>query len=360
MQPAKHFFLAFFLGFIACAVLVFFYRESLPFSVSTLSSVSAPLSDSISQNKNIVEENTSKLAVNSGRDIASNGAHTTENVTPEVGQSEAEYWLARLREVQEVGTMERVVEALLNYGHYELDANKLQAVLDEFKVKWLHSVNQFLNNTESLNAEQINELELQRFINRLEQLLVALPSDAELYWLLSRLYLLDNNQYQADYYAVMAASDPRFAQQQKLAEEERAQTEIAPPIEAPLIIPLRRHQNHFLVSATISGQSALLLLDTGASLTGVTQSFAERYPHIIDNSRPILLDTAGGSATGRLFTANTVELGGLLFRDHPTIVFPVMDEQSFDGVLGLDILGRFDFYIDQSRAELHLRYRIEN
>lgn len=360
MNSLKLFCIAFLLGFSTCAALVYYYqRDSL--SATDGADSFAQRADSTMNSsaipptlpQNISQPNHSPIAAaqqkNNAADVAKNNV------------SEAEYWLAQLRQLQKTGSTEDVIQALLNYSHYELDANKLNSVIDEFKIAWLHDVNQFLNSAERLDIQQINGLERQRFIDRLEQLLFALPGDAELHWLLSRLYRLAEDQYQAEYHAILAASDPRFSSlaREKTAVDEPAVTEETKPVQGPLIIPLQRLQNHFLVKVHISGQPALLLLDTGASLTGVTQIFANSNASILTEARPILLDTAGGSAKGSLFTAKTVELGGLVFRDHPTVVYPVMDNQSFDGVLGLDILGRFDFYIDQPRAELRLKYWIQ-
>ena len=50
-------------------------------------------------------------------------------------------------------------------------------------------------------------------------------------------------------------------------------------------------------------------------------------------------------------------MGNLVFNQHILAQLPMDNSQGFDGLLGVDILGRFDFFIDQDAAVLRLKAR---
>jgi hypothetical protein len=58
-----------------------------------------------------------------------------------------------------------------------------------------------------------------------------------------------------------------------------------------------------------------------------------------------------------LFTVTQIGIGDLFFKQHILAQFPMDSSVEFDGLLGIDILGRFDFVIDQNAASLKLKPR---
>jgi predicted aspartyl protease len=122
-------------------------------------------------------------------------------------------------------------------------------------------------------------------------------------------------------------------------------------------LPLTRFGEQYLLTVQIEGNPARLLLDTGASISGVTNTYTRKYPAIIKNTRPIRLNTASGAKDSFLFTVNTLHIGNVHFAQHMLAALPMDDITEFDGLLGVDILGKFDFVIDQDKAILKLRAR---
>ncbi len=120
-------------------------------------------------------------------------------------------------------------------------------------------------------------------------------------------------------------------------------------------LPLTRSGGHFVVSATLDdGRALRLLLDTGATRSVIKPRVAaatlgaERLP------QRIRIGTANG-----VVSASRYRLPGLLlgpFRiDSPELV--VLDLEGLtdvDGLLGLDLLGQFDYRIDPSSGRLLL------
>jgi predicted aspartyl protease len=100
-----------------------------------------------------------------------------------------------------------------------------------------------------------------------------------------------------------------------------------------------------------------LLLDTGASLSGLSKSYTAKYPAMLKAIKPIRLNTASGTHDSVLFTVTNISIDNLVFNQYILAQLPMDNSQGFDGLLGVDILGRFDFVIDQNAAVLRLKMR---
>lgn len=241
------------------------------------------------------------------------------------------------------------LEAWFRYVKLEADARKIDRALKEIKQYLLK-----LNETPSLFGEDFAWL-----IAQFDQLLSFTANDGELHLILASLYIKLNDAYQAQYHALMAVNDPSV---QKRAENVLAAlngtAETATEKKSDeLSVPLQHIGNQYLISVNIEGYSARLLLDTGASLSGLSQSFITRYPSLLKNTKPIRLNTASGTVNTYLFTVDQLTMGDVVFKQHILTLLPMDTAEAFDGLLGVDILGRFDFVIDQDGALLRLRAR---
>lgn len=190
-------------------------------------------------------------------------------------------------------------------------------------------------------------------MSQLESLLNHSDNDGAVHLLLASLYLKHEDSYAAQYHALMAANDSAVqAQAEKILMQLNGDN-----IPDQLILPLVRLGNQFLVEVSIERYPARLLLDTGAALSGVTTAYATRHPDIIKAQRPIHLHTAAGVTESVLFTVDHFSLGAMQFDQHILALLPMHDSAGFDGLLGIDILGRFDFVIDQTSLTLLLKPR---
>jgi predicted aspartyl protease len=159
--------------------------------------------------------------------------------------------------------------------------------------------------------------------------------------------------YLAQYHALMALNQTTT---KKRAEQILASLE-GEKLPEQLKIPLSRLGNQFVAEVVIENNPARMLLDTGASLSGLSKDYTAKYPHLLKSQKPIRLNTASGSVESMLFTVDNLSLGALNFNQHIFAQLPMSDAQGFDGLLGVDILGRFDFVIDQNAAVLTLKAR---
>lgn len=257
------------------------------------------------------------------------------------GSTQAWFLLAHTFEKQ--GNHEAALEAWFRYLDHEDDVLKREEA-----IKAMQSYLVKLFETPSLFDENSPWL-----IAQLDALLELSMNDGELHLLLASLYVQQNDEYQAQYHALMAANDPDMRGR---AEDILAQLD-GTKIPDQLSIPLIRYGNQYLVNVVIEGHGARLLLDTGASISGVSSHYTGRYPGIVKSTKPIRLNTASGIEDSYLFTIDSLHIEQLVFNQHILALLPMGNMTEFDGLLGVDILGRFDFVIDQDASALHLKAR---
>ncbi len=261
----------------------------------------------------------------------------------ETNMNSAQAWFLLANIYQKQAKHKSAIDAWLHYLKVEVEAKKIDQAIRQIK-NYLVMLNE---------KPALFDSDSAWLIAQLNALLNFSLNDGELHLMLASLYLTLADEYQAQYHALMAANDP-VAQQR--AEEILAKLK-GKTVPDDLAIPLLRFGNQFLVSVSIEGHAARLLLDTGASLSGVSKSYTAEYPSIVKATKPIRLNTASGTEDSFLFTVDNLSFGGLVFAQHILAQLPMGDTEHFDGLLGVDILGRFDFVIDQDESVLRLRER---
>lgn len=256
---------------------------------------------------------------------------------------QAAIWLTLAHIYYQTGRKELLLEAWFHYLEEEFDTEKSDSVVKAMKA---YLAKRF----ESPNASGGEKLWL---ANQLTALSDYRTNDGELHWMLASLYIDLEDAYQAQYHALMAANDPSVKRQ---AEEILAQLN-GDDVSGEHVLSLISYGNQYLVQVEIEGFPARLLLDTGASLSGVSDAYISNNPSIVKNQKNIKLNTASGQVDSFLFTVDDLYMGELPFRNHILAKLPMGDNGEFDGLLGVDILGRFDFVIDQDKLKLHLNPR---
>lgn len=260
--------------------------------------------------------------------------------------TEALWLLARVYEQQ--GQHEESVTTWFRYINTEVDAQKIDnalAYLAKYLIRLTENPSIFGESYEWLMA-QINDL------------IKLTPDNGELHLQLAKMHLKIADKEQAQYHALMAANQPETRNRAEgiLAklDEGSAADDNAPP---EITVPLIRFGGQFLVPVTIEGEQVKLLLDTGASISGLTASFINRHYSFVKSPKPIQLNTASGTVESYLFLVDTFTIDSITFNKHMLARLPMDNGDHFDGLLGIDILGRFDFVIDQNKAVLRLKKR---
>ena len=121
-------------------------------------------------------------------------------------------------------------------------------------------------------------------------------------------------------------------------------------------IPLHRNGNHFIVDARpAQGRNLRLLIDTGASLTIFTPAALEqagtRYQ---DTGRTGVFNTANGPVEATIYQLDSLAVGGWQVEHLEIGVLDLGSSSGVDGLLGMNFLNHFQFFIDQNKALLRL------
>lgn len=260
--------------------------------------------------------------------------------------TEALLLLARVLEKQ--GKHEEAVKTWFRYLNIEVDAKKFQeatAYLSRYLVRLVNNPGIFGSSREWLMA-QLNDL------------IKLTPDNGELHLQLADMHAKAADQEQAQYHALMAANqDDTRARAEEFLAKLTDNTIAQQTDDQESKVQLIRFGKQFLVPVMVEGKTVKLLLDTGASISGLTSSFINRNYSLVKSPKPIQLNTASGTVDSFLFVVDSLQFAGVTFNKHMLARLPMDDYDHFDGLLGVDILGRFDFIIDQEKAELRLRNR---
>ena len=121
-------------------------------------------------------------------------------------------------------------------------------------------------------------------------------------------------------------------------------------------IPLHRSGNHFIVDARpASGRSIRLLIDTGASLTILTPDVLEQHGIGYQNTgRSGVFNTANGPVRAPIYKLDSLSVGDWQVNQLEIGVLDLSGGSNIDGLLGMNFLRHFQFFIDQNEALLRL------
>lgn len=103
-------------------------------------------------------------------------------------------------------------------------------------------------------------------------------------------------------------------------------------------IPMSR-DGHFWAKVSINGVERRMLVDSGATITALSESTAREAGIESGRGLPVIIETANGSVHARSTRAETVEVGPLKTSNLEIVVAPSFGE--FD-VLGMNFLSRLD------------------
>jgi clan AA aspartic protease (TIGR02281 family) len=120
-------------------------------------------------------------------------------------------------------------------------------------------------------------------------------------------------------------------------------------------IPLVRSASHFLVDVRLGGaEQARLLIDTGASLTMLTPDALQRRGVVAHaTGKTGVFNTANGRVRAPIYRLDTLSVGDWEVSNLDVGVLE-LDDPQFDGLLGMNFLSHFRFFIDQNAALLRL------
>lgn len=121
-------------------------------------------------------------------------------------------------------------------------------------------------------------------------------------------------------------------------------------------IPLYRHGNHFIADARQDqGRNVRLLIDTGATMTMMRPEALEqaglRYN---ETGRSVVFNTVNGPVRAPVVRLEYLAVGDWQVSQLETGVLDMGGDSNIDGLLGMNFLMHFQFFIDQNEAMLRL------
>lgn len=120
-------------------------------------------------------------------------------------------------------------------------------------------------------------------------------------------------------------------------------------------IALQRHGEHFLLPARLDDRFPVtLMLDTGASLSALSRADFRELQRHTDATRQgtLTVQTANGPAKGEVYRFRSLALGDVTVSPIDMVVLDQLPRGQ--GLLGMNVLGKFPFRIDQENSILLL------
>ena len=195
----------------------------------------------------------------------------------------------------------------------------------------------------------------QDLLNFFEFLIIQDPSNANYY------FKLAETQYHFALFEQALSSlnlvlyDPIVGSQaQTLAAKIQREYDLATQV----AVPLERRGEHYIVTAMIGNRgTARLILDTGASLTVLTPSAADRLGLSNLPTQNIRVNTAGGPTDAKLLNVNELNVAGMPVENINISLLSLDWNSEIDGLLGMNYLRNFTFFVDQEDNKLYLTGR---
>ena len=124
-------------------------------------------------------------------------------------------------------------------------------------------------------------------------------------------------------------------------------------------IILARRGNQYLADLEIQDTKVALLIDTGASMTTLSQQAFQTLSnnHTFDLLGQRIFNTANGIAKGNIYQVDSLTLGRFTMAGIQIAVLDFSMPDRVDGLLGMNILANFRFHIDQKAQMLYLADR---
>ncbi|MEP1552179.1 MAG: retropepsin-like aspartic protease [Paraglaciecola sp.] len=167
--------------------------------------------------------------------------------------------------------------------------------------------------------------------------------------------LMENVLGALDYYDPDAQKVRQIVLAQLPAEQAATPEEQTHPPQNEVIarsIPLKQVRDQYLVSGALSGNPVNLLIDTGASITAISEQYFDQLSNRfkINHLGRFTIGTAGGSVMASIYEFRELTLHHVTVQNLPVVVLPMEGISNADGLLGMNFLREFDFKIDQKNA----------
>ncbi|MEN8760820.1 MAG: TIGR02281 family clan AA aspartic protease [Thiogranum sp.] len=246
------------------------------------------------------------------------------------------YWLQ--------GQHRQAIETLYDAKSYEYRAPQLALIAERIRTYVADHDRQL-----QIADEQLTRLALYEYLVQVE------PDYSPYFIALARAQLAQNRLDEARQSLFLVESDPRVSDEARLLLSQIEDT-VTFSQASQVSIPLIRQGEHFLIDARINDRVTVrLLIDTGASMTVLRDDILVAAG-LFKPARPSLqlFSTANGLVEGAVYRLDNLSIGDQNVANIEVAALGLASLQSADGLLGMNFLKHFKFFIDQNKPELRL------
>ncbi|MEN8802052.1 MAG: TIGR02281 family clan AA aspartic protease [Thiogranum sp.] len=246
------------------------------------------------------------------------------------------YWLQ--------GQHRQAIETLYDAKSYEYRAPQLALIAERIRTYVADHDRQL-----QIADEQLTRLALYEYLVQVE------PDYSPYFIALARAQLAQNRLDEARQSLFLVESDPRVSDEARLLLSQIEDT-VTFSQASQVSIPLTRQGEHFLIDARINDRVTVrLLIDTGASMTVLRDDILVAAG-LFKPARPSLqlFSTANGLVEGAVYRLDNLSIGDQNVANIEVAALGLASLQSADGLLGMNFLKHFKFFIDQNKPELRL------
>ncbi|MCA8941486.1 MAG: TIGR02281 family clan AA aspartic protease [Planctomycetes bacterium] len=124
-----------------------------------------------------------------------------------------------------------------------------------------------------------------------------------------------------------------------------------------IVIPFDPRTHAIDAAVSVGGQAVSFVVDTGATMTTIPTAVARGLGLLSDSNPKVVVNTANGEVTGQTVRVPWIEIGSARIENVQAVVIDLPGTLEGRGLLGMNVLRRFDVEIDSQNGRLTLKRR---
>ena len=246
-------------------------------------------------------------------------------------------------------------------AHYE-QYKQNQAAIDQlYKLRGLQNFDaDFQRITQHINNLTVEQVKRFKHTNQKEKLIrfyehmISLEPDNYALQMQFALFEYENRHYDNAIRLLSVLVYHPDLEDQALKLLQKTQYQLSRQESGDIPVSVESKNGQYIVSAVINDlEPVRFMLDTGASLTILSPEIINSLG-INEAQRSLRFSTANGEVSAPIVLIDKIDVQNYLVRDIEVGVLPSFPMGSIDGLLGMNFLSQFSFFIDQENSVLHL------
>lgn len=291
------------------------------------------------EERNLLEINTQKLI---DTDASQAQQILTSWLSKDPYDAQAMYLMAETHFKE--GNYKKALDLLLALKHYPqilVPEDKIQTLIDTVSIEF----------TEKLKSNK----QFSKLLGVYQRLITAMPDQSRYYYQQAQAQIQLNLYEEALGSLGHVLNDAVWG---KLAQELAIEIQTKLDLKDEIQVPLEKEGDQFVVNAVVNGVAGIrLLLDTGASICVLQPQAAIQVGLSPEGEQDILVSLASGTTNAPSLVVDSIEIGAASLDNVLTSILEMPPGNNVDGLLGMNFLGRFKFFIDQNTSTLYLGAR---